>query len=221
MKKIITTQDGSHSIYSEKFGEAYHSKYGAIQEAQHVFIEAGFQAIKATTDEVHLLEMGMGTGLNALMTYIENQKQPATIYYTGIEAHPIDNWQDLNYINALKADKDAVDFFNQLHQVNWETQHQVAENFYIEKKQTLLQDITLPSQYFNLVYFDAFAPTAQAELWTADIFQKIHNSMQLGGILTTYCAKGSVKRALKSVGFTLEALPGPIGKREMTRAIKQ
>jgi len=221
MQKIITTQDGSHSIYSGKFGEAYHSKYGAIQEAQHVFIEAGLQTIKETADEIYLLEMGMGTGLNALMTYIENQKKPATIHYTGIEAHPIDNWQELNYVDGLNADNEAIHFFNQLHQVSWEAQHQVTENFYVTKKQTPLQDIKLPSQYFNLVYFDAFAPTAQAELWTTDIFQKIYNSMKLNGILTTYCAKGSVKRALKSVGFTLESLPGPIGKREMTRAIRK
>ncbi len=221
MGKIILTQDGSHSMVSEQFGEAYHSKYGAIQESQHVFIEAGLEAVSEDLNNIHLLEMGMGTGLNVLLTYLANQTLKKTIYYTAIEAYPIKNWQELNYVELLDLDEKAQHFFEQLHVGAWEEMVQLSEHFYLKKTKTLLEKISLPKDHFHLIYFDAFAPNAQANLWTEDIFEKMYKSTALDGILTTYCAKGSVKRAMKAAGFGLEGLAGPPGKREMTRAIRK
>ena len=215
------TQDGSHSIVSEKFGEAYHSKYGAVQESQHVFIQAGFEALADDLESIHLLEMGMGTGLNVLLTHWANQKNPKPIYYTALEGYPIDNWQDLNYVKLLNLEEDYQLFFDKIHLCEWETMTQLSEHFYLKKTRVLLEDVKLPLQHFHLVYFDAFAPNAQANLWTEEIFSKMYECINIGGILTTYCAKGSVKRAIKSVGFVLENLVGPSGKREMTRARKE
>lgn len=301
MNKIFVTQDGSHSMISEKFGEAYHSKYGAIQESQHVFIKAGLNAFctqstndkntqdqqenkdeadkvevntkKIATDieqpkavikdaiettnkitdtkkdnndcdtmqeeqakldssldknlvkDVSIFEMGFGTGLNALLSYLYALQHDLHIDYTSIEAFPISNWQSLNYVQQLKDSKlihkhtakKLTSFFDNIHAAKWNKTQEIDKYFTLHKIDKDLNETELPPQKFDLIYFDAFAPNAQAELWTETVFEKLYKATKPNGLLTTYCAKGVVKRAIKAVGFEIESLPGPPGKREMTR----
>lgn len=218
MNKIITTQDGSHSILSGQFGEAYHSKYGAIQESQHVFIQAGLKHFieSQQNTNIKIFEMGLGTGLNAFLTWRFLQNQNIEIEYTGVEAFPISKWQELNF--AKNEEEQTV--FNNIHQAAWETLTPITEHFKIKKIKASLLEHSFPKNAYNLVYYDAFAPNAQPELWTEATFGKVFEMLDTDGILTSYCAKGSVKRALKAVGFKVESIPGPPGKREMTRAVK-
>lgn len=221
MPQIITTQDGSHSLKSDQFGEAYHSKYGALQESQHVFIEAGLEALlEKKPAKIQLFEMGFGTGLNALLTFVACQELNIEVEYWGIELYPIDNWTELNHPELFEKSTEAQTIFNQMHEAAWNQKTQLSEQFQLHKINAKLEEIVLPNQHFNLVYFDAFAPAAQPELWTESIFTKLFESMQFNGMLTTYCAKGVVKRAMKAAGFAVKGIPGPPGKREMTRCHK-
>lgn len=219
-RKLTITEDGSHSLFIEELDEHYHSIYGAIQESKHVFIEAGLQCF-SDKSEINILEIGFGTGLNALMTLLENEKLTKQIKYTGIEAYPvtIKEANSLNYIQELNIPDFEIQFL-ELHQSEWERPIKIKSNFTLTKRQEKFENLTLDDNSIDLIYFDAFAPSAQAHLWTEAIFKVLFKSLKSGGILVTYCAKGSVKRTLKSVGFILEALPGPKGKREMTRALK-
>ncbi|MGK0387360.1 MAG: tRNA U34 5-methylaminomethyl-2-thiouridine-forming methyltransferase MnmC [Maribacter sp.] len=217
--KIITTSDGSHSILSEKFGVTYHSIHGAIQETQHVFIDAGLDYQAQQKSEVSILEIGWGTGLNSYMTLLESDKRKLPIHYTTIEAYPISLKQakGLNYAENLQQEDPQS--FLQLHELEWEKAHAISPFFNFTKYQMLFEKIDFNNQ-FDIIYFDAFAPNAQAEFWEEDFLSKMYQSLQKGGILVTYCAKGSFKRALKAAGFTVESIPGPPMKREMVRAIK-
>ncbi len=220
-RTLITTADGSHSIAVKELDENYHSVHGAIQESEHVFIDAGLKALSTELNDIYIFEMGFGTGLNAFLTYLYTKNTGVRVHYTAIEAYPIttDFALQLNYLNQLNA-REHQAVFNALHQCEWSEKQQITPNFHLTKVQDSLEECSLPNEQFHLVYYDAFAPSAQPELWEEAIFSKIYASMQNKGILTTYCAKGSVKRTLKKVGFTIEKLPGPIGKREMTRAWK-
>jgi len=220
-QELIVTADGSHSIAVEELDENYHSIHGAIQESEHVFINAGLKAVDPTLTDIYVFEMGFGTGLNAFLTYLHPKNTGQKIYYTTIEAYPITSElaHQLNYSEQLNS-KEEQAIFDKLHSCQWNEQQAIAPNFYLTKLHAQLETVTLPTNTFHLVYYDAFAPSAQAQLWSDFIFNKIYTAMQNKSILTTYCAKGSVKRTLKSVGFTIEKLPGPIGKREMTRARK-
>jgi len=215
---IFVTQDGSHSILSEKYGVTYHSKYGAIQETQHVFIEAALNFKTATQKELNVLDIGLGSGLNAYMTFLEAEKQDLQIDYTGIEAFPIDMEQakTLNYATELQQ---SADSFLQFHNCEWNTPIEMSSGFRFTKLLQSFQDIDFENE-FDLIYFDAFAPSAQPELWEIPLLQKMYKALKINGIMTTYCAKGVVKRNLKSIGFEVEGIPGPPGKREMTRAVK-
>jgi len=221
-RKIITTEDGSSSIYVEDLNESYHSIHGAIQESEHIFIKSGLLSdMLSNLDKVSILEIGFGTGLNALLTYysaIEIQKQ---IHYTAVELYPItqEELQLLNYTDKLPyvgADK----VFSHIHSLSWEVSGLVDNHFTIIKHRVSALEIQLPDNTFDLVYFDAFSPTTQPELWSEDLFNKIYNSMKQGAIFVTYSTKGDVKRALKHSGFRIEKLQGPIGKREILRGIK-
>lgn len=216
---IFETQDGSHSIFSDTFGVSYHSKYGAIQESMHVFIHAGLLHVLARKNEIAVLDIGFGTGLNALLTYAETIKRPFQVHYEAIEAYPIsaDEAARLNYPQILG--EAFNDVFDQLHQLDWGVKHNLSPNFSFQKNQILFQDIQY-DQVFDVIYFDAFAPNAQPELWEEEVLGRMYNALKPEGILVTYCAKGAVKRVLKGLGFTVEALQGPPGKREMTRAVK-
>ncbi|MFN7117192.1 MAG: tRNA (5-methylaminomethyl-2-thiouridine)(34)-methyltransferase MnmD [Saprospiraceae bacterium] len=218
--EIFETQDGSHSIQSKRFGVSYHSKYGAIQESRHVFIEAGLYYKALQQKDIAILELGFGTGLNTLLTYQEAERHGWTIFYETIEAYPITLAQanQLNYPALLGATSlQAV--FQTLHTSTWSEKHIISPHFTFQKQKKAFQDIDYQAQ-FDLIYFDAFAPGAQPELWEVPLLQKLYNALRLNGILVTYCAKGSVKRNFREVGFKVEALPGPPGKREMTRCIK-
>lgn len=218
-REIITTADGSTTIQIKDWQEQYHSKHGAIQEAYHVFIHSGLDLFENTT--VDILEIGFGTGLNALITLIEFKKRNLKINYTGVEAYPVskDELDQLNYLEQLKANS-LKDEFATMHTSPWEKLVEVTEDFSLIKEQKFFKDINMINA-FELVYFDAFGARVQPELWTVEIFEIMFKAMKSGGYLVTYAAKGSVRRAMLEVGFLVERLPGPPGKREMLRAKKQ
>ncbi len=217
-REIKLTADGSSTIYLPDWNEQYHSKHGAIQEAYHVFIKSGLNLF---TKKVYILEIGLGTGLNAFITYLESQKKNITVDYVGVEAYPVtsNELEKLNYVTELKANTKS-EVFKKLHQSSWEKYHQLSSNFKIIKRKQLFENI-VDKNCFNLIYFDAFGASHQPELWTENIFKIMHNSLKSKGVLVTYSAKGSVRRALQTVGFLVERLPGPPGKREMLRATKK
>jgi len=221
MVEIFATEDGSHSLLSEKFGVTYHSKHGAVQESQHVFIEAGLHPKSVDSKELSILEIGMGSGLNVFMTYLEAKKMGLTVDLTTYEIFPISVKQakELNYASVLNAEKEAF-IFEKIHACEWERSIDLSSFFTIKKQQKNFLEIEDMAKY-DVIYFDAFAPNAQPELWEAALLQKMYNALKTGGVMTTYCAKGVVKRTLKSVGFEIEAILGPPGKREMTRAWKR
>lgn len=218
--EIFNTQDGSHSVFSPIFGVSYHSKYGAIQESQHVFIAAGLLEKAATQKEVSILEIGFGTGLNALMTLLEAERRHLTIHYTGVENYPLslEEASTLNYPEILEAPSHRS-VFEEMHRIPWGEPKTLSSSFHFTKLKQKFEDLSLKDT-FDVIYFDAFAPSAQPELWETEVLGIMYDALKADGILVTYCAKGSVKRALKSLGFTIEALKGPPGKREMTRAKK-
>lgn len=222
--EIFVTQDGSHSMTASRFGVSYHSKYGAITESQHVFIQAGLVPFLLNTpDQLSILEMGFGTGLNALLTFYEIVHRSTKIYYEAIENFPISDEasKNLNYPQLIDQNNTLLKVaFKQMHSSSWEEEVAIAPRFSLKKRLGNLESMAF-SPHFDLIYFDAFAPSAQPELWTATIMQKMYDALRPGGVLVTYCAKGEFKRTLKSVGFTVECLPGPPGKREMTKAIKE
>ena len=217
-RKIVSTADGSTTIQLEEWDEHYHSKHGAIQEAYHVFIKNGLYS--RSSSEIAILEMGFGTGLNALITYLEAEKNNLRVNYVGMEAFPVPNkeLEQLNYITELGVDH-LESVFSGIHNSPWDQTVEISNFFSICKYQA--DFITLDHQLaFNLIYFDAFGPRVQPELWTAVVFEKTYNALKSGGVLVTYSAKGSVRRAMQEVGFRVERLPGPPGKREMLRATK-
>jgi len=218
-KEFKITADGSHTLYVPSLDETYHSSHGAIQEAIHVFINAGFNYINK--QKLKVLEIGFGTGLNAFLTLLEASNQNRNIKYTSLEAYPLDQEiiSQLNYTEELNSTTKEVTLFYKLHQVEWECYKKITKHFSLSKKKVKLSDFN-PDEQFDIIYFDAFGPRVQPNMWTVSIFETMYNCLEKDGVLVTYCAKGSVKRALKEVGFEIEALPGPPGKREMTRAKK-
>ncbi len=222
--ELILTSDGSHSLRSLRFGVEYHSVHGAIQESKHVFIEAGLKhLLQQDRQTVHILEMGFGTGLNALLTRIVARDKPTVQFvYDAYEQFPVPPTEvaALNYPRQLEV---TAPFFHELHDSGWHVAHQLEQNFVFRKHQAdFLSVIKRPysPDSVDLVYYDAFAPRSQPELWTQEAFAVSFAALRPGGALVTYCAKGQVKRDLRAVGFTVEPLPGPPGKREMTRAVK-
>ncbi|WP_340074628.1 tRNA (5-methylaminomethyl-2-thiouridine)(34)-methyltransferase MnmD [Leptobacterium sp. I13] len=218
-RKIITTGDGSTTIHIAGWNEQYHSKHGAINEAYHVFIDNGLALLEGQRP-VSILEIGFGTGLNAFVTFLEAEKRGLTINYTGIEAYPVaeSEWRALNYPEQLGI-PDYETIFEHLHKCLWEESHAITSFFNLTKQQKKFQELTGTNNY-NLIYFDAFGARVQPELWTEAIFAIMYRALRPGGILVTYAAKGSVRRAMQVVGFIVERLPGPPGKREMLRARK-
>jgi len=217
-RKIITTSDGSKTIQIEDWDEQYHSKHGAIQEAYHVFIKNGLSLYK--NKSITILEIGFGTGLNALITCIEAEKQNLLIDYTGVEAYPVslEELEQLNYVSELKVPNFET-VFKKMHRTDWESSFVITENLKLVKQQKDFLKIEDENRY-DLIYFDAFGARVQPELWTEAIFSKMFAAMKDNGVLVTYAAKGSVRRAMLAVGFKVERLQGPPGKREMLRATK-
>jgi tRNA U34 5-methylaminomethyl-2-thiouridine-forming methyltransferase MnmC len=222
-REIIITGDGSTSIHFPEWDEQYHSKHGAIQEANHVFIDMGLAHILNQPQEynpLHILEIGFGTGLNAFITFLEAQKRSLVINYEGVEAYPVlaKEVEKLNYVSTLNAEHQSS-IFKTMHESPWDEAVSISEQFTLTKKKQFFKDITATNAY-NLIYFDAFGARVQPDLWTEEIFELMYNALKPNGVLTTYAAKGSVRRAMQAVGFNVERLPGPPGKREMLRATK-
>lgn len=217
--KIITTHDGSHSLLHEQLNETYHSIHGAVQESTHVFIEHGLVHVKDSgKSEIQILEIGFGTGLNALLTLQRSLTDHLTIHYTTLEAFPIeeDVWSKLNHAES----SESKTWFEKLHRAEWNKPIKIASKFYLQKLNNTLQDSILEGNHFDLIYFDAFAPNKQPEMWEIPMLRKIAEAMKPGGVFVTFCAKGQLKRDLTSLNLKVESLPGPPGKREMVRAQK-
>ncbi len=217
MERVRITDDGFTTLFSSEFNQHYHSVRGALDETQRVYIELGLLAKMQETKAISILELGFGTGLNALMTALEAQKQQIKIHYTSLEPFPIsgEDVKLLNFQNGL-----GTDLIQKLHEVNWNESVEITPNFTLKKVQTTLQDFK-EKAIFDLVYYDAFAPSSQPELWTAEIFAHVATFMKKGAFLTTYCSKTVVRRAMESVGFKVEKHSGIWGKREVVRAIWQ
>mgnify|MGYP001374310588 FL=1 len=215
----MRTADGSQTIQLPEWGEQYHSMHGALQESRHVFIRQGlYQFFNRPVD---LLEIGFGTGLNALITMVEAPGRKLRIRYTGLEAYPVveGEWKQLEYAKLFSPEDNVQRYFEALHRAPWDREYPVTSAFTLHKRNI---DIRLfeSEPAFDLVYFDAFGARVQPELWTAEIFRRMYEAVRPGGCLVTYSAKGSVRRAMQEVGFIVERLPGPPGKREMLRASK-
>ena len=223
-RKIITTADGSKTIQIEDWNEQYHSVHGAIQEANHVYIKHGLlffysEMLANQKPEITILEIGFGTGLNALLTQLKAKELNQPINYVGVEAFPIssEELEQLNYASELNVPSEKL---NMLHSCSWEVEHQISEGFKLKKQQQLFKEISAENQ-FDVIYFDAFGARVQPELWTEDIFKIMHKALKPNGVLTTYAAIGKVRRTLIALGFEVERLEGPPGKRHMLRAIKR
>ena len=221
-REIIKTADGSATIYLPEWNEHYHSKHGAVQEALHVFIRTGLEHYleKYSPEKLSILEIGFGTGLNTLLSFFEAEKRNKKISYTGIEAYPVsaEELEALDY-SALIPEKDASAVFKKLHEIPWEKRSEISPFFDLQKEKKFFSEITATSEY-DLIYFDAFGPRVQPELWSEEVFENMYEALRPGGVLVTYSAKGSVRRAMQAAGFEVERLPGPPGKREMLRATK-
>lgn len=218
IRKIITTADGSKTIQIQDWEEQYHSIHGAVNEAYHVFIDKGFHYL--TNEPINILEIGFGTGLNALITLIEANKTSRRVDYTGIEAYPVteDEISQLDYIGTLEAETYREAFF-EMHTCPWGIKTILTPRFTFNKYKKDFRDIS-DNNLYDLIYFDAFGARVQPELWTEPVFDKMYKALTKHGVLVTYSAKGSVRRAMQAVGFVVERLPGPPGKREMLRALK-
>ena len=214
--KLVITNDGSHSIFNPEVNETYHSKHGAIVEAEYIFIRHGFSALNKK--KLTILEIGFGTGLNALLTLQKATQKKVTVNYHTMELYPVnkDKYKKLNFTDLIGMEKDDL---LDLHQSEWEKECQITDYFKLTKSKTSLENYTSKTK-FDIIYFDAFSPEKQPELWTDIIFKKMHEYLKEDGFLVTYCAKGVVKRTMKAVGFEIIVLDGPPGKRQMTRANK-
>lgn len=213
--ELFKTEDGSHSLFVPELDEQYHSVHGAVNEALHVYINPAFNYCQKNS--LSVLEIGFGTGLNTHLTAIEAAKTNRSVYYQSLELYPLDSniIKELNYSDLLGNHY----LFSSLHEAEWNKEVEITDTFTLHKVET---DLTtyIYNRKFDVVYFDAFGPDKQPELWTPEIFERIYNALNDGGVLTTYSAKGVVKRTLKALGLNVELIPGPKGKREMIRAKK-
>ncbi|WP_080237292.1 tRNA (5-methylaminomethyl-2-thiouridine)(34)-methyltransferase MnmD [Spirosoma rigui] len=216
--RVVPTADGSSTVFNETLGKPYHSIHGAIQESQRVYIEVGLLAAleKFPDQTLQVFEMGFGTGLNALLTNAEAERHQRRINYVAIDAYPLPllEAEQLNYDQLL-----GTTILPVLHQSPWGEPVTVNPYMKLTKLAGQLQSLVLPAQ-FHLIYYDAFAPSSQPELWESAIFEQLASSLLPGGMLTTYCSKSYVQRNMRSAGLTVEKHPGPFGKRDILRAVK-
>ena len=217
-REFITTNDGSVTILLPEMQETYHSKFGAIQEAYHVFIQNGLALTQG--QPIAILEIGFGTGLNAFITFLETEKSGQVINYTGVEAYPVtqDEAPLLNYVSQLKAEEYA-DIFKQMHDAEWGRTTQLSVNFSLTKRKQFFQEIN-DKEVFDLIYFDAFGYSVQPELWSEDIFKRMYAALKKDSLLVTYACITVIKKAMIEAGFQTKKVPGPPGKREMLIAFK-
>jgi tRNA U34 5-methylaminomethyl-2-thiouridine-forming methyltransferase MnmC len=218
-KEFVITEDGSHTIYLPEMDEHYHSTHGAVQESLHIYINQGL--LQSTQKEISVLEIGFGTGLNAFLTCVFAIRNNLKVTYTSIEKFPLTEaeFTKLNYSEKIFID--YADLFKKMHQCQWNSLVGIVPEFSIRKVQAdLLTWDFDPTEQFNLLYYDAFAPTKQPEMWTEELINKVSASVKKDGILVTYCAKGAVRRAFAAAGFQMERIPGPVGKKEILRGKK-
>ncbi len=218
MNQIVKTSDGSDTIFVPELNEHYHSIHGAVQESGHIFISNGFDFCKA--DPLRIFEIGFGTGLNALLTAMKTSTGSRIVNYTSIEKYPLDESITKSLNHHLFAGEGSREIFSSIHSCGWNTSSEICKNFNLTKIDGDLRYETLPGIY-DLIYFDAFGPDKQPDMWTREIFTKISEITKPGGILLTYSAKGEVKRNLRACGFEVMLLPGPPGKRHIIRAVKK
>ena len=219
--ELIETSDGSHTLKLLGHDEQYHSVNGALQESQHVFINSGLNAFEVLPNPLFILEIGMGTGLNALLAGREALLRKTRILYEALEPYPLDATvlEKLNYPKMF-GESWLADLFKKIHAAAGENYENFKDWFFIRNFQIQVQDKEFDDSKYHVVFFDAFGPDTQPEMWTPEVFAKIHQSMKPGGVLVTYCVKGDVRRAMKAAGFEVSKIPGPKGKREMSRAVK-
>ena len=219
-RKILLTDDGSYTVSIPEMNVTYHSMHGALQESVHIYIVSGLQYAlpNIDTETISVFEMGFGTGLNALLTLQEAIRLKRKIHYYTVELFPltIEEAQALQQDALLNIGNVAM----QLHEAKWEEDVVINEYFTLHKTKQSLLTLILPTQ-FDVIYFDAFAPTDQPDLWTEQVFTNLHQHLNTNGVLVTYSSKGTVRRAMQAVGFTVEKIPGPIGKAEIVRAVKK
>ena len=217
MIQLIETSDGSHTLYVPELDEHYHSVHGAVQESMFIFIKNGFDFCSASP--LNILEVGFGTGLNALLSAIKSKTGNREVNYTSLEKFPLED-SVVNSLNHYKfAGEEGKEIFHLIHSASWNERVKICTNFYLKKIETDFTKAQLSGAY-DLIYFDAFGPDKQPEMWTAEIFRSIAAVTNDSGVLVTYSAKGEVKRNLRACGFAVTLLPGPPGKRQMIRAIK-
>ncbi|MDX5427577.1 MAG: tRNA (5-methylaminomethyl-2-thiouridine)(34)-methyltransferase MnmD [Bacteroidota bacterium] len=218
-REIRTTADGSKTLFVEALDEHYHSYHGALQEAQHVFLKMGLHAL--SKDHLDILEIGFGTGLNAWLTALEVVMIDTKVHYIGVEGFPVsrDEWESLDYPKLI-TDERGPSLFEKIHVSDWETANEILPGFQLTKVRSDFREFSPEGNSLDLIFFDAFAPDAQPELWTTAIFQGLYKCLREGGLLVTYSAKGQVRRNMIEAGFKVEKVPGPPGKREMLRAWK-
>lgn len=222
--KVIETRDGSSSLLIPEMNETYHSTHGAITESEYVFLKMGLDCYREKhpeQKEIHILEVGFGTGLNAWLTAWAVDNQDVKIKFTSIEKYPLAKSlvDQLNYRNKKNSEK-ATELFDQVHACSWEQSVQISDSFELNKLETDIFKFITDSPSFDLIYFDAFAPSKQPEIWSQEVLRKMYDVLNPNGIFVTYCAQGQFKRDLKAVGFSTEELEGPPGKKEMTRGTK-
>ncbi len=221
--QIIATEDGSNTLFNTALKETYHSTRGAIQESNHVFINNGLRFFldSQKPNSISVFEVGLGTGLNALLSLKFAEENKLKIEYTSIECNPIalKTAAQLNFVSLLN-DESLTSQFQRIHDEGWDQEVILSNHFMLQKINNDLFLFQLKPNQFDVIFFDAFAPSKQPEMWAMAILEKVVQSMKEGGVFVTYCAKGQLKRDLKSLGLIVESLPGSSGKREMVRALK-
>lgn len=220
-KKIVTTTDGSHSIFLPEMEEHYHSTHGAIAESEHIFIKSGLLKAAEKTTKLKVFEVGLGTGLNVLSSLKASAANNLQVDMHSIEAFPL-SWSEVSQLNYPRLLGIDSDFFKKIHQSDWNVFLQLSDQFSLYKEEGAIQNYQFKENTFEVIYFDAFAPEKQENMWTEEIFSKLYHSLKPTGILVSYCVKGEVRRRLQKIGFEVEKLPGPVGgKREILRATKK
>ncbi|MDD3687563.1 MAG: tRNA (5-methylaminomethyl-2-thiouridine)(34)-methyltransferase MnmD [Bacteroidales bacterium] len=212
---IVQTTDGSKTLFSQYSKECYHSTNGAITESEHIFINLGLKSTNGTN--VNILEVGYGTGLNAILTYLSNLQGKCNVFYHGIDVCPIDIkiGRELGYEQILNVDENIFTGFY----TSWNDEIEISSNFRLLKQEVLL-DKFISKRFYDIIYFDAFSPETQPEMWTVEVFEKLYRLMKIGGVLVTYSSKGVVKQNMRTVGFDVRRHPGPPGKRHVIHATK-
>ncbi len=220
-RRIVETADGSYTFELIGKKEHYHSTFGAVQEGLHIFIRNGLHCFAGKSNTINILEVGFGTGLNTLLTLLDAMRLNLRVAYLALEPFALEpsEYKMLNYAMVLNQ-SGLLEEFLRFHESEWNMDIEIMPGFVFRKEKTGLQNALLPENFFDLVYFDAFGPDTQPELWTQGMFEKVGKAMLPGAILTTFCVRGSVRRAMQASGFDVLKLPGPLGKREMTRALK-